>query len=110
MAMSVRTVIRCWPIASLLFAIHTLLVIAFYICWVLSAWDVERDMSWLIMAFVDFPIFFAYIPLVNNASGDVFALTSILFGGLEWALVGFALDLACRRSIRKRALRGTQDI
>jgi hypothetical protein len=108
--MSVRTIIRRWPIASLLFAIHTLLVIAFYICWVLSAWDIERDMGWLMMAFVDFPVFFAYIPLVNYASGHVFALTSILFGGLEWGLVGLLFDLACRSSIGKHALRGTQDI
>jgi hypothetical protein len=40
-------------------------------------------MGWLIMAFVDFPIFFAYFPLVEHASGHVFALVAIVFGGVE---------------------------
>jgi hypothetical protein len=99
-----------WPIASLLFSIHTLLVIAFYSCWVLSAWDIERDMGWLIMAFVDFPIFFVYIPLVNYASGHVFALVAILFGGVEWTLIGLVFDYSLRSHVRKHAVRSTQDI
>jgi hypothetical protein len=58
-------------------------------------------MGWLIMAFVDFPIFFAYLPLVDHASGHIFALVAIVLGGVEWALVGLVFDFAWR-SIRRK--------
>ena len=99
-----------WPIASLLFVIHTLLVLAFYLWWLVSSANPYNDMGWLIMAFVDFPIFFAYLPLVNHASGHAFALVAILFVGVEWALVGLVFDLARRSISRKFALRGTKNI
>jgi hypothetical protein len=62
------------------------------------------------MAFVDFPIFLAYLPLVDHASGHVFALVAILFGGVEWAFVGLVFDLARRIISRKFAARATKNI
>jgi len=67
-------------------------------------------MGWLIMAFVDFPIFFAYFPLVDHASGHVFALVAIMFGGVEWALVGLVFDFAWSSISRKLVLRGTKNV
>jgi len=90
-----------WPIATLLFVIHTSLVLAFYVCWLRSIANPYNDLGWLIMAFVDFPIFFAYRPLVDHASGHVFVLVAIVFGGVEWALVGLMFDFA-RRSISRK--------
>ena len=99
-----------WPIASLLFVIHTSLVLAFYVWWLRSTGTPYNDLGWLIMAFVDFPIFFAYLPLVEHASGHAFAVVAILFGGLEWALVGLVFDLARRTISRKLSLRSTKNI
>jgi hypothetical protein len=62
------------------------------------------------MAFVDFPIFLAYLPLVDHASGHTFALIAILFGGAEWAFVGLVFDLAQRIIRRKFAARATKNI
>jgi len=108
--MSIRAVIKCWPIASLLFLVHTSLVLAFYVWWLRSTGNPYNDLGWLIMAFVDFPIFFAYLPLVDHASGHVFALVAIVFGGVEWGLVGLVLDFARKSISRKVALRGTTTI
>ena len=99
-----------WPIASLLFVIHTSLVLAFYVWWLRSTGNPYNDMGWLIMAFVDFPIFFAYFPLVEHTSGHVFALVAIVFGGVEWALVGLVFDFALRTISRKFAVRATKNI
>src|SRR5215831_21341434 len=108
--MSIRAVIKCWPIASLLFLVHTSLVLAFYVWWLRSSGNPYNDMGWLIMAFVDFPIFFAYLPLVDHASGHVFALVAILFGGVEWAFVGLVFDVAWRSIRRKLVLRSIKNI
>src|SRR5215469_11726739 len=78
---SIRALLKRWPIASLLFVIHTLLVLGFYVWWLPSAAKPYSELGWLLMAFVDFPIFLAYLPLVDHASGHVFALVAILFGG-----------------------------
>jgi hypothetical protein len=67
-------------------------------------------MGWLIMAFVDFPIFFAYLPLVDHASGHVIALAAIVFGGVGWVLVGLVLDFARRSIVRKFGLRSIKTI
>jgi hypothetical protein len=106
---SIRALLRRWPIASWLFVIHAFIVLAFYVWWLLSAANPYNDMGWLIMAFVDFPIFFAYLPLVNHASGHLFALVAIVFGGVEWALIGLVFDLAWRSISRKPVLRGTKN-
>ena len=99
-----------WPIASVLFVVHVLVVLAFYVWWLLSAANPYNDMGWLIMAFVDFPIFFAYLPVVNQASGHVFALVAIAFGGVEWALIGLVFDFAWRSIRRKLVLRASKNI
>ena len=108
--MSIRALIKRWPIASLLFVIHTSLGLAFYLWWLRSTGNPYNDLGWLIMAFVDFPIFFAYLPLVDHASGHVFALVAIVFGGVEWALVGLVFDFARRSIRRKLVLRGPKNI
>jgi len=107
---SIRALIKRWPIASLLFVIHTLLVLGFYVWWLPSAGKPYSELGWLLMAFVDFPIFFAYLPVVDHASGHVFALVAILFGGVEWAFVGLVFDLARRIISRKFAARATKNI
>jgi hypothetical protein len=109
MLVGIRVLLKRWPIASLLFVIHTLLVLGFYVWWLPSAGKPYSELGWLLMAFVDFPIFLAYLPLVDHASGHVFALVAILFGGAEWAFVGLVFDFAWR-SIRKLVLRGSKTI
>ena len=108
--MSIRALVKRWPIASFLFVVHTSLVLAFYVWWLRSTGNPYNDLGWLIMAFVDFPIFFAYLPLVDRASGHVFALVAIVFGGVEWALVGLVFDFAWRSISRNLGLRGTKNI
>ena len=67
-------------------------------------------MIWLVMIFVDFPAIYAYDPLLSYFSIPVLQAGSILFGGLEWLLVGFVLDIILRNYVRKHPLRGTQNI
>ena len=91
--------------AGVALAVHTFLLLLVYIGWVSSSWDIERDMIWLWMVFVDCPIFFAYIRFVDGASGHLFALTSFLIGGAQWALIGACLDLLRRYPARMSPLR-----
>lgn len=108
--MRVPALIRRWPIASSLFVLHTLVVAAIYVMW-LSSWkDPERDMIWLVMIFVDFPAIYAYDPLLSYLSIPVLPAGSVLFGGLQWLLVGVIFDLALRSSIRKHGLRSSTNI
>ena len=109
MLVGIRVLLKRWPIASLLFIIHTLLVLGFYVWWLPSAGKPYSELGWLLMAFVDFPIFLAYLPLVDHASGHVFALVAILFGGAEWAFVGLVFDFARRVVSRKFAVRATKN-
>jgi hypothetical protein len=104
------TLIRRWPTATGLFVLHTLIVVAIYVMWSSSWKDPERDMIWLVMIFVDFPAIYAYDPLLNYFSIPVLPAGSILFGGLQWLLVGLVLDVILKNYVRKHALRGTQNI
>jgi len=67
-------------------------------------------MIWLVMIFVDFPAIYAYDPLLSYLSVPVLPAGSVLFGGLQWFLVGVIFDLALRSSIRKHALRSSTNI
>src|SRR5262249_18512688 len=110
MIVGIPVLLKRWPIASLLVVIHTLLVLGFYVWWLPSAAKPYSELGWLLMAFVDFPIFLAYLPLVDHASGHVFALVAILFGGVEWAFVGLVFDVAWRSIRRKLVLRSIKNI
>src|SRR4051794_22345359 len=89
-------IIKRWPFAVVALAIHSLVVIVLYCGWVSPSADIERDMIWLWMVFVDCPIFFGYIRFIHGASGHLFALTALIVGGSQWALVGALCDLLCR--------------
>ena len=102
--------IRRWPIAGSLFFLHTLVVAAICVMWLLSWKDPERDMIWLVMIFVDFPAIYAYDSLLSYFSIPVLPTGSILFGGLQWLIVGLVFDIILKSYVRKHALRGTQNI
>src|SRR3954466_7760451 len=104
------TIIKQWPFAAAAFAIHTLIEMVLYFGWVSSSADIERDMIWLWMVFVDCPIFFGYIRFVDGASGHLFALTALIVGGAQWALVGALCDLLCRAFPDTSSLRGKPHI
>jgi len=102
-------IIKRWPFAIVAFAIHSLLVLLLYLGWLSSA-DIERDMNWLWMVFVDFPIFFGYIRFVDGASGHLFALVAFVVGGAQWAVMGACCDLLCRAFPDTSSLRGKPHI
>jgi hypothetical protein len=103
--------VKRWPMASLLFGIHALLVLTIYVLWLNNSDPPgEREMIWLLMWFVDFPIFFAYARLVNHASGLMTAIICIGIGGAEWIALGILIDLLRKTYVRKQVLRGTQNI
>jgi hypothetical protein len=108
--MHVPTFIRRWPVATGLLVLHTLIVAAIYVMWSSSSKDPERDMIWLVMIFVDFPAIYAYDPLLGYFSIPVLPAGSIVFGGLQWLLVGALFDMILRNYARKHALRGTPNI
>ena len=106
--MSLRAIIRRWPIAVALFAIHSLLVAIIYILWQTSH-DIERDMIWLTMYLVDLPTSMAY-QWFDSKSGLLVALTCTVIGGLQWAFVGLILDLLWKRFFTRLSPRGTPNI
>ena len=108
--MRLPTLIRRWPTATGLFVLHTLIVAAIYVMWSSSWKDPERDMIWLVMIFVDFPIIYAYDPLFSYLSISVLPIGATVFGGLQWLVVGGLFDMILRNYFRKHALRGTQNI
>ncbi len=67
-------------------------------------------MIWLVMIFVDCPVIYAYDALLSYFSIPVLPGGSILFGGLQWLLVGLVFDTILKNYVRKHALRSTQDI
>jgi hypothetical protein len=108
--MRVPMFIRRWPAAAGLLFLHTLVVAAIYVMWSSSWKDPERDMIWLVMVFVDFPVIYVYDPLLSYLSISVLPVGSIVFGGLQWLVVGALFDMILRNYFRKHALRGTQNI
>jgi hypothetical protein len=106
--MSSRAIIRSWPIAVALFAIHSLFVAIIYILWQTNH-DIERDMIWLTMYLVDLPISMAY-QWLDSDSGLVVALTCTVIGGLQWTFVGSILDLLWKRFFSRLSPRSTPNI
>ena len=108
--MSVNAIIRRWPIASWLFVLHTFLVLLVYYVWLTSTepWG-ERNMIWLWIYRVDFPISYAYI-IVDHAPARVTAIACILIGGVQWSIVGLLLDLLRKKVLRRTSIRGTSNI
>ena len=107
--MSASAVFKRWPIASWLFSLHALLILGVYILWLASSHDVERNMIWLWTRLLDFPIV-ALVDIINPRYGLPAALTCILIGGLQWAVVGLILDLLRRSIIRGASYHGTRNI
>jgi hypothetical protein len=107
--MSASAAFKRWPIATWLFCLHAFLILAVYILWLASSHDVERDMIWLWARIFDFPVA-TLEDIVNPRYGLPTALTCILIGGLQWALVGLILDLLRRSLIRGASLRDTRNI
>jgi len=66
-----------------------------YFGWRFSV-DPEREMMWLWTLILDFPIGFVYL-YFEVPSHFLTAIISIVLGGLEWALVGWLLDLLRKR-------------
>ena len=104
------TLIKRWPIASWSLLLHTMIVAGIYLMWSLSWKDPERDMIWLLMIFFDFPAIYAYDPLLGYFSIPALPAGSIVFGGVQWLLVGAFFDMILRNYARKHALRGTPNI
>ncbi len=97
--MSLNPIIRRWPVAVAFFAIHSVFVALIYILWHTSH-DVERNMIWLTPYLVDLPVSKVY-EWLDSYSGVVVALTCTFIGGLQWAFIGFILDLLWRRFFRR---------
>ena len=107
--MSARAVFKRWPIATLLFCLHTLLILGVYVLWVTSSGDPERNMIWLFARLLDFPVA-ALEDIINPRYGLPAVFTCIVLGGMLWAFAGFLLDLLRRSISRNGSLRGTRYI
>jgi hypothetical protein len=87
-----------------------MIVAVIYVMWSLSLKDPERDMIWLLMIFFDFPAIYAYDPLLSYFSIPVLPAGSVVFGGLQWLLIGIVFDMILRNYVRKRRLHGTKHL
>ena len=92
-AMSAFAVFKRWPIAAWLFVIHAAFVLLIYLQWAMDS-DVERGMIWMTVFILDWPS--SYLFLDRPGKMGLFALSVIIIGGLQWALVGALLDLLRR--------------
>jgi hypothetical protein len=105
--MRLPAVIRLWPLASWLLALHTALVLLVYFLSLAPARGGDRYGLWFFLGMFDFPVSFLFPDLPSDA---LTALTWILVGGLQWSLVGLILDLVRKSVLRRAALRGTRNI
>lgn len=94
-----------WPIASGLFLIHAAFIGLIYVLWATSG-SVERGMIWMTVFLVDLPSSYLFVdwPMTMHA------LSALLIGGLQWALVGAVLDLVRKAFIRRRSSRANSNV
>lgn len=102
--MSVFTVFKRWPIAGGLFVLHAAFVLLIYIQWASSS-SVERGMIWMTVFLIDLPS--SYLFLHRPSSMGLYAVSAVVIGGLQWALVGVLFDLLRRFARRRQSLRET---
>jgi hypothetical protein len=100
--MSAFAVLKRWPVAAGLFVIHAAFVLLIYIQWARDS-DVERGMIWMTVFILDLPS--SYLFLDRPGSMGLYAVSAIVIGGLQWALVGALLDLLRRLGRRKQSRR-----
>jgi predicted neutral ceramidase superfamily lipid hydrolase len=91
---------RRWAIAVSLFVLHAAFVVWTYISWATST-SIERGMKWMGVFLIDFPSSYLFID-DRPDSKVLYAVSAILIGGLQWALVGAVVDLV-RRALTRRS-------
>ena len=96
--MTLRDVLKSWPIAASLFVLHTAMVALVYLSWVTSS-SVERGMIWMTVFLIDLPS--SYLFVYRPGSMWVYAISALFIGGLQWALAGALFDLL-RKFVRGR--------
>lgn len=96
--MSALAVFRRWPIAAGLFVLHAAFVLLIYIQWATDS-SVERGMIWMTIFIIDLPS--SYLFFDRPGKMWLLAISAILIGGAQWALVSALLDLL-RRVVRRR--------
>lgn len=104
--MSAFPVLRRWPVATWLFALHATFVLFIYILWATSS-SIERGMIWMTVFLIDLPSSFLFVD--RPGSTGLLAVSAIFIGGLQWTLVGAFFDVIRRAIRRKQALRETQN-
>ena len=97
--MPALAVLRRWPIAMWLFALHAIFVVLIYVLWTTSS-SIERGMIWMSVFLIDLPSSYLSFQLDRPGSTGLLALSAILIGGLQWALIGAIFDLI-RKAIRR---------
>ena len=102
--MSAFAVFRRWPIAAWLFVVHAAFVLLLYIMWATDS-SIERGMIWMTVFILDYPS--SYLFVDRPGATELFAISVIFIGGLQWALVGAVLDLLRRFVRRRQSGRGT---
>ena len=96
--MSAFPVVRRWPIAAWLFVVHAVFVLSIYIMWAADS-SLERGMIWMTVFILDWPS--SYLFLDPPGRTPLLAISAILIGGLQLAMVGALFDLL-RRLVRRR--------
>ena len=97
--MSAFAVFRRWPIAAGLFVVHAAFVLLIYVQWAMDS-SIERGMIWMTVFILDWPSSYLFV-LERPGSIALYAVSAVLIGGLQWALVGALLDLL-RRLVRRK--------
>ena len=102
--MSPFAVFKRWPIAAWVFVLHAAFVLLIYIQWAIDS-DVERGMIWMTVFLIDLPSSYLNLHLQRQDSMWLYAISAVVIGGLQWALVGALFDLL-RRLVRRKQQSG----
>ena len=106
--MSATAVFRRWPVAASLFLLHAVLVTLIYIVWATNS-SVERGTIWMTVFLIDLPASFLFV-FERPDSMLLHAISAILIGGVQWALIGAIVDGLRRLLKRRQSRRGTANI
>lgn len=101
--MSALAVFKRWPIATGLFLLHAAFVLLIYIQWATDS-STERGMIWMTTFILDWPS--SYLFIHRPGATELLAISTIVIGGLQWALIGVFFDLLRRLAERAQSRRG----
>jgi hypothetical protein len=101
--------LKHWPVASSLFGVHVILVAIVYGLWATCPIEDDPQMVWLWAFLFDFPASLIY-DHIRVPSEHLFPVIAVVFGGMQWGVVGAMIDLLRKHLVRRSTFHETRSI